>query len=73
MNEAQHPLVECQMMIGKPIPEVFQAFVDAKPTTMFWFTKSSRKLEKGKAATWEWEMYGVADQIKVVELLSNEK
>ncbi|UOY07326.1 SRPBCC family protein [Muricauda sp. SCSIO 64092] len=73
MSEAQHPMVECQMMVRKPISEVFRAFVDPKLTTMFWFTKSSGKLEKGKTVTWEWEMYGVADQIKVVELVPNEK
>ncbi len=73
MSEAQHPMVECQMMIRKPISEVFRAFVDPKLTTMFWFTKSSGKLEKGKTVTWEWEMYGVADQIKVVELVPDEK
>ncbi|BFP39620.1 SRPBCC family protein [Flavobacteriaceae bacterium GF1] len=61
------------MMIRKPISEVFRAFVDPKLTTMFWFTKSSGKLEKGKTVTWEWEMYGVADQIKVVELVPDEK
>jgi len=73
MNETQKPMVECQMMVKKPISEVFQAFVDPRITTKFWFTKSSGKLEKGKTVTWEWEMYGVADKIKVVELVPNEK
>lgn len=61
------------MMVRKPILEVYQAFVDPKITTKFWFTKSSGKLEKGKTVTWEWEMYGVSDKINVVELLPNEK
>lgn len=66
-------MVECQMMIRKPISEVFKAFVDPTITTKFWFTKSTGKLEKDKSITWEWEMYGVSDQIKVVELIANEK
>ncbi len=73
MNETQKPMVECQMMIRKPISEVFQAFVDPTITTKFWFTKSSGKLEKNKSITWEWEMYGVSDEIKVIELIQNEK
>lgn len=73
MNEIKRPMVECQMMIRKPISEVFMAFVDPTITTKFWFTQSTGKLEKNKSITWEWEMYGVSDQIKVVELITNEK
>lgn len=73
MNEVKKPLVECQMMIRKPISEVFQAFVDPMVTTKFWFTKSSGVLEKGKKITWEWEMYGVSDTIEVIELIENER
>ena len=72
MHEVQNTVVECQMMIRKPISEVFQAFVDPAITTKFWFTKSSGKLEKNKSSIWEWEMYGVSDEIKVVELVPNE-
>lgn len=73
MNGTQKPKVECQMMIKKPISDVFKAFVDPRITTKFWFTKSSGKLEKDKTVTWEWEMYGVADEIKVVEIQPNKK
>ncbi len=73
MKALINPKVECQMMIRKPISEVFQAFVDPRITTKFWFTKSSGKLEKGKTVTWEWEMYGVAEKIKVIELVPNTK
>ncbi len=64
-------MVECQMMIRNPISSVFQAFIDPIITTKFWFTKSSGKLEKNKTVMWEWEMYGVADEIKVIEIVSN--
>ena len=57
--------VECQMMIRKPIAQVFQAFVDPTITTKFWFTKSSGKLEENKTITWEWEMYNVSTEVKV--------
>ena len=73
MVETHKPIVECQMMIRKPVSEVYQAFIDPAITSKFWFTKSSGKLEKGKTVTWEWEMYGVADQITVLDLIPNEK
>ena len=66
-------MIECQMMIRKPVKDVFRAFVDPAVTTKFWFTKSSGKLENGKTVTWEWEMYGVSEEVKVVELKPNEK
>ena len=73
MNDVPKPTVECQMMIRKPVTKVFQAFVNPEVTTKFWFTKSSGKLEKGKSAIWEWEMYGVSEKIEVVELIPNNK
>lgn len=48
MAKGKLPTVECQMMIRKPISEVFQAFMDPTVTTRFWFTKSSGGLEVGK-------------------------
>ena len=73
MNDIKRPIVECQMMIRKPVSAVFQAFIDPRLTTKFWFTKSSGKLEKGKTVTWEWEMYGVADEIKVIEIVPHKR
>ena len=73
MSELEKPIVECQMMIRRPISEVFQAFIDPRITTKFWFTKSSGILEKGKAITWHWESYGVSAQVHVVEILSDER
>jgi len=67
------PMVECQMMIRKPVATVFQAFIDPTITTKFWFTHSSGLLEAGKTITWRWEMYNVSDQIKVKEIISNQK
>jgi uncharacterized protein YndB with AHSA1/START domain len=41
MTEKNIPTVEAQMLIRKPAETVFQAFIDPKITTNFWFTKSS--------------------------------
>ena len=73
MEKSKLPTVECQMMIRKPISEVFQAFIDPAITTKFWFTKSSGRLEVGKTITWEWEMYNVSGDVKVNEIVPNKK
>ena len=63
------PIVECQMLIRKPVAEVFNAFIDPAITTRFWFTKSTGKLEEGKTITWTWEMYGASAQVKVNKII----
>lgn len=62
---------ETQMLIRKPISEVFNAFIDPAVTTNFWFTKSSGMLEKGKTVTWQWEMYKVSARVLVKEIEEN--
>lgn len=65
--------IEAQMLIRKPVSEVFQAFIDPEITTQFWFTKSSGKLEAGKTVTWEWEMYGASAQVFVKNIIPNKR
>ena len=60
-----------QMLIWKPVAEVFQAFIDPAITTNFWFSKSSGKLEAGKTITWEWEMHNSSALINVEEIIEN--
>lgn len=67
------PVVKAEMMIRKPVNDVFQAFIEPSTTTKFWFTKSSGRLEKGKHVRWEWEMYGVSDNIFVNDIEENKR
>ncbi|WP_294328826.1 SRPBCC family protein [uncultured Chryseobacterium sp.] len=64
--------VEAQMLIRKPIEDVFEAFINPEVTTNFWFTKSTGKLEEGKTVTWEWEMYGVKNVVNVHQIILNQ-
>ncbi|MEM7132035.1 MAG: SRPBCC family protein [Chloroflexota bacterium] len=59
------PVVTAQMLIRRPVSEVFEAFIDPAITTQFWFTQSSGRLEPGKDATWTWEMYGASAHVNV--------
>lgn len=67
------PVVKAEMLIRRPVEEVFEAFIDPAITTKFWFTKSSGRLEAGKHVRWEWEMYGVSDDVYVKEIEQNKR
>lgn len=64
--------VQSQMLIRKPINEVFEAFINPEITTHFWFTKSSGKLVEGETILWEWEMYGAKSEVKVYQIIPNQ-
>ncbi|MGE6395221.1 SRPBCC family protein [Chryseobacterium scophthalmum] len=64
--------VQAQMLIRKPIQEVFEAFIDPEITTNFWFTKSTGKLEEGETIIWEWEMYNAKSEVKVLQIIPNQ-
>ena len=64
----QAPIAKTEMLIRKPVSEVFEAFINPDITTKFWFTKSSGKLEQGKQVTWTWEMYNVSTPVDVKEI-----
>lgn len=67
------PRVQAQMLIRRPVAEVFEAFVDPAVTTKFWFTKSSGKLKAGKKIRWDWEMFGVSADVSVREIEENKR
>ncbi|WP_274362542.1 SRPBCC family protein [Paenibacillus thermotolerans] len=69
----REPVVKAEMLIRKPAEEVFEAFVDPTVTTKFWFTKSSGRLEAGKRVRWDWEMYGVFDDVYVEAIEPNKR
>lgn len=68
-----NPIVKAEMLIRRPVEEVYEAFVDPAITTKFWFTKSSGRLEAEKHVLWEWEMYGVSDEVYVKEIEPNKR
>lgn len=67
------PIVKAQMLIRRPVAQVFEAFVDPAITTRFWFTKSSGRLEPGKQVRWDWEMYGASAQVIVKAIEPNRR
>ncbi len=67
------PIVKTEMLIRKPVEEVFEAFINPDITTKFWFTKSTGKLETGKQVIWTWEMYNVSTPVNVKEIKKDKR
>src|SRR5215203_3103148 len=66
-NQIEAPVARVQMLIRKPVAEVFEALVDPAITSRFWFSKSSGRLEAGQRIRWDWEMYGHHTEVEVKE------
>src|SRR6185436_15613980 len=67
------PIAKAEMLIRRPVAEVFEAFIDPEITTRFWFTKSTGRLEAGKHIVWTWEMYDHSTDVYVKEVVVNER
>ncbi|PXY46069.1 SRPBCC family protein [Flavobacterium hydrophilum] len=69
MAAVNNNFAKAEMLIRKPVSEVFQAFIDPEITSKFWFTKGSEKLKEGESIVWSWEMYGFSLTVftKVIE------
>src|SRR5258708_38578747 len=70
---AHVPVAKAEMLIRKPVADVFEAFIDPAITTQFWFTKSSGRLEPGKQIQWDWEMYNSSAQVNVKAIEQNKR
>ena len=73
MTLATPPVVKTQMLVRRPVEEVYEAFVDPAITTRFWFTKSSGRLEPGAEVRWDWEMYGASARVRVKAMEPNRR
>ena len=69
----QAPVAKAQMVIRRPVAEVFDAFVDPALTTRFWFSGSTGKLAAGQTVRWDWEMYGVSTNVDVKAIDRNRR
>ena len=73
MKIENKPFGKAEMLIRKPVAEVFEAFINPEITSKFWFTKSSGRLEPGKQIQWDWEMYNSSAQVNVKIIDENKR
>lgn len=68
-KQAVAAVAKSEMMIRKPVAEVFNAFVDPMITSKFWFTKGSGLLKEGVEVTWTWEMYNMSIPVRAKKIV----
>ena len=73
MNLKADLVVRAEMLIRRPVDEVFEAFVNPAVTSKFWFTRSSGPLIEGQSVTWYWDMYGVSGEVAVKAIEPNRR
>ena len=73
MKVENAPVAKSEMLIRRPVAEVFEAFIDPAITSRFWFTKGSARLETGKDVQWDWEMYNFSVPVKVKAIEQNKR
>ncbi len=69
----QATVATAQMLIRKPVAQVFEALVDPAITSRFWFSKGIGRLEAGKQVRWDWEMYGASAEVDVKAIEENKR
>lgn len=67
------PVARAQMLIRRPVAEVFAAFIEPPITRHFWFSRGSAPLTTGATVTWYWDMYGVSASVAVKAVVPNER
>ena len=68
MKSPNRPVAKMELLIRKPVAEVFEAFVNPDAITKFWFNRSSGRIETGATVTWYWDLYNASSVVKVLEV-----
>jgi uncharacterized protein YndB with AHSA1/START domain len=68
MNKAK---VQVEMLIRKPVGDVFDAFVNPGTLAKFWLNHASAPLARNARVEWEFMVPGVRDTLTVTEFVSN--
>jgi uncharacterized protein YndB with AHSA1/START domain len=64
---------KAEMLIRRPVAEVFEAFVNPDITSKFWFTRGNGRLDAGEPVEWYWEVVDSSVQVIVKALVPNER
>ena len=73
MQLTRVPTAATGMLVRRPVAQVFEASVNPKITTKFWFSKGSGRIEAGKSVTWEWESHGVSNEVMATIVEPNKR
>jgi len=72
MSQTNDPIAKAEILIKKPIAEVFNAFTQPNRITQFWFDKCSGPIEKDASIEWTWTIFDITIPVKVMSYKENE-
>jgi uncharacterized protein YndB with AHSA1/START domain len=61
------PVARAEMLIRRPVSEVFEALVNPDIAVHFWLNRASARLEEAVRITWEWGAFGAPVDVTVLE------
>ena len=61
-------VAKIELLIRRPVSQVFDAFVNPDVITKFWFNRTSGPLVADKSVTWYWDLYGASTTVRVLAL-----
>ena len=67
------PIAKGELLIRKPVADVFQAFVDPDIITKFWFNRSDGRLETGNTVHWYWDLFNASTEVRVRAIEENKR
>ncbi len=73
MEVKNQSIAKAELLIRKPVAEVFEAFVDPDVITKFWFDKSTGRLEYDKTVQWHWELFNASTEVRVKAIEENKR
>lgn len=71
MELQKPPIAKAELLIRRPVSEVFEAFVDPDIITKFWFDRSTGRLVPGATVRWHWELLNASAEVRVKEIEEN--
>jgi uncharacterized protein YndB with AHSA1/START domain len=66
-------VARAEMLIRRPVAEVFSAFVEPQKLTKFWLTSATGPLAKGARVTWEFMVPGAVAEVAVTAFDENRR
>ncbi|MDE2862541.1 MAG: SRPBCC family protein [Chloroflexota bacterium] len=57
-----------ELLIRRPVAQVFDAFVNPDVITKFWFNRTSGPLVADGSVNWYWDLYGASTTVRVLAL-----
>jgi uncharacterized protein YndB with AHSA1/START domain len=72
-SSKREAVAKTEMLIRKPVSEVFAAFTEPERITKFWLARASGRLEPGARVHWDFIVQGAATDVEVMELKPDQR